>query len=243
LLLTLLLFSKYFKMLKAKVPSSWVKRVLEVDGKDGRVLDLDPDQPLADQLPEGAVDELGNVDWDKVNPTKRSDVNETPPPAENNIPADTFASVKAELAAMRAKAGEMRSGLRKVPAAGEGSATGPTPSSAADISSAAVAAGKARIDRLNAIRAAGGDASSGSAKSGSTDIGRRRQSADEKRRRESQQPRSPSSSSNNRRTHPQAAKSSTTSNSSAKQNIDDLPLKGQWSFCRLSLRLFSQLYT
>jgi hypothetical protein len=61
-------FSKYFKMLKAKVPPSWVKRVLEVDGKDARVLDLDPDQTLADQLPFGAVDEFGTVDWAKVNP-------------------------------------------------------------------------------------------------------------------------------------------------------------------------------
>ncbi|KAL7465435.1 hypothetical protein ACHAXS_005767 [Conticribra weissflogii] len=33
-------------MLKAKVPRSWVKRVLEVDGKDARILDLDPDRPL-----------------------------------------------------------------------------------------------------------------------------------------------------------------------------------------------------
>ena len=80
-------FSKFFKMLKSKVPHSWVRRVLEVKGKDARVLDLDPDQTLAD--------EFGNDDWDKVNPPERPDINETLIEANDSIPADTFASVKA----------------------------------------------------------------------------------------------------------------------------------------------------
>ena len=231
-------------MLKAKVPPSWVKRVLEVDGKDARVLDLDPDQPLADQLPKGAIDEFGNVNWDKANLSKRLDADETPLAADNNIPVDTFASVKAELAAMRAKAGEMTSGLRKVPAdeshnaigrssiaLGKGTATKQTTSSAATISSEAVIASNARIDRLNAIRTAGGggDASSGVTELGLTDIGRRRQSVDEIRRRLPQPP--PPSVSSTRRTFPQSANPAITSNVSVNQTSDNIPLKGQWPCC------------
>ena len=229
-------------MLKAKVPPSWVKRVLEVDGKDARVLDLEPDQPLADQLPKGAIDEFGNVYWDKVNLSKRLDADETPLAAD--IPVDTFASVKAELAAMRAKAGEMTSGLRKVPAdeshnaigrssiaLGKGTATKQTTSSAATISSEAVIASNARIDRLNAIRTAGGggDASSGVTELGLTDIGRRRQSVDEIRRRLPQPP--PPSVSSTRRTFPQSANPAITSNVSVNQTSDNIPLKGQWPCC------------
>ena len=40
------LFSKYFNMLKARVPRDWVKRVMEVDGRDPDVLDMDPNKPL-----------------------------------------------------------------------------------------------------------------------------------------------------------------------------------------------------
>jgi len=60
------IYTKYFKMLKAKVPRSWVKRVLEVDGKDARILDLDPDKPLEEQVAGAGVDEDGNIDWDNV---------------------------------------------------------------------------------------------------------------------------------------------------------------------------------
>ncbi len=233
------IFSKYFKMLKAKVPPSWIKRVLEVDGKNALVLDLDPDQPLADQLPKAAIDELGYVYWDKVNISKSSHLNESPPAADNNIPTDTFASVKAELAAMKAKACEMNSGLRKVPAdeshnaPGKSSsafATKPTTSSAAAISSEAVIASNARIDRLNAIHTGGGgDASSGVNELGVLDIGRRRQSVDEIRRRLPQQP--PPSASSARRTYPQSATPATTSNGSVKQTYDNIPLKGRWPCC------------
>ena len=234
-------FSKYFKMLKAKVPPSWVKRVLEVDGKDARVLDLDPDQTLADQLPHGAVDEFGNVDWDKVNPPKRSDINVPLLAANDSIPADTFVSVKAELAAMKAKAGEMTTGLRKVPAdksldiPGRGSnafskisAPKPTTSLAADISSEAVAASNARIDRLNAIRTAayGVDTFSSNTETAFTDIGRRRQSVDEIRRRLPQPSISSMRSNNLRAATPSINRLK--SNVSVKQSYDDLPLKGPW---------------
>ncbi len=87
-------------MLKANVPPSWVKRVLEVDGKDAQVLDLDSDRTLADQLLFGAADEFGNVDWDKVSLPKRSDSNGNLLAANDIIPAaaDTFGSVRAEFA-------------------------------------------------------------------------------------------------------------------------------------------------
>jgi hypothetical protein len=232
-------------MLKAKVPPSWVKRVLEVDGKDARVLDLDPDQTLADQLPFGAVDEFGTVDWAKVNPPERTDINETLIVANDCIPVDTFASVKAELAAMKAKAGNIASGLRKVPtdeafdAPGRRS-NGPSkisapkasPSLAADISSEAIAASNARIDRLNATRTGcgGGDTSPSITESGFGDVGRRRQSVDEIRRRIPQP--TPSSASSMRSTNMRAATQSTRtinsvkSHDSSKQAYDDLPLKG-----------------
>ena len=238
-------FSKYFKMLKAKVPPSWVKRVLEVDGKDARVLDLDPDQTLADQLPYGAVDEFGNVDWDKANPPERPDINETLLEANVSIPADTFASVKAELAAMKAKAGKITGGLRKVP--GNESLEAPgrrsnelskisapklPPSLAADISSEAIAASHARIDRLNAIRTAavGGDTYLSMTESAFGDIGRRRESVDEIRRRLPQP--TPSLVSSIRSTNLRVATQSTRtinsakSNGSPKQVYDHLPLKG-----------------
>ena len=216
-------YSKYFKMVKAKVPQSWVKRVLEVDGKDARVLDLDPDRTLMDQLPEGAVDEFGIVNWDKVErvatPTSQSNAilsSTANDSNNNNIPADTFASVKAELAMMRAKAGEMTSGLKKVDNSASTKSNSPV-----DISSEALAASNARIDRSKAAAS-----SMEESKSGLTDIGRRRQSVDEIRRRVPQPPPpSLSSSSMVRSTYPSAMPPATTVNVNAKQTNNDLPLK------------------
>jgi hypothetical protein len=72
----------------------------------------------------------------------------------------------------------MTSGLRKVSAYEssaiyKGSATKPTSSSAADISSKAVAASNAQTDCLNAIRTTGGGIDAGVTKLGLSDIGRR----------------------------------------------------------------------
>ena len=39
-------YSKYFAMLNANVPESFVKRVCEIDGKNCLVLDMDPDKPF-----------------------------------------------------------------------------------------------------------------------------------------------------------------------------------------------------
>ncbi|KAL9178540.1 LOW QUALITY PROTEIN: hypothetical protein ACHAXT_001878 [Thalassiosira profunda] len=56
-------FSKYFQMIRSRVPRSWVERVIEVDDKDPAILDLDPNLPLASQIgEEGAEEMLGKVD-------------------------------------------------------------------------------------------------------------------------------------------------------------------------------------
>jgi hypothetical protein len=219
-------------MLKAKVPPSWVKRVLEVDGKDSRVLDLDPNLPLADQLPAGAVDKLGNIDWNSVNLDRSSSSHSMEySDVDNKVVADTFASVKAELASMRAKAGDMSNGLRKVPSdeslpaastsAGESTnPTIPSSSSAADICSAAVAASNSRMMRLNAIRAAGG----GGGDKSSDGLGVKRKTVDEIRRRPPQP-----STSTNRHTIPRPTSSpkfNKQAGGSTKQSYADLPLKG-----------------
>ena len=208
-------------MMKAKVPPSWVKRVLEVDGKDARVLDLDPNLPLSEQV-SGAVDKLGNIDWGSValdrlaasRSMENSDV-------EDKVVVDTFASVKAELASMRARAGGMSNGLRKVPSDESlptANESANPASTAADICSAAIAASNSRMMRLNAIRAGGGDKSS-------NDFGLKRRTVDEIRRRAPQQ-----SPSTNRHTFPRptsSPKSSKQPGGSTKQGFADLPLKGQ----------------
>ena len=212
-------------MLKAKVPPSWVKRVLEVDGKDSRVLDLDPNLPLAEQLP-GAVDKLGNIDWGSVNLERSVSSNSVEhSDVDNTVVVDTLASVRAEIETMRAKAGEMTDGLRKVPSdeslpdvssRGE-STTNPVTTSAADICSAAVAASNSRLIRLNALRAAGGGDKS------SDGLGVKRRTVDEIRRRPPQP-----SPSKNRHTIPRPShKSSKQAGGSTKQSYADLPLKGQ----------------
>ncbi len=208
-------------MLKAKVPSAWVKRVVEVDGKDARVLDLDPNLPLSEQL-SGVVDKLGNIDWGSVNLDRSAaSCSMENSDAKNKVVVDTFASVKAELASMRAKAGDMSNGLKKVPSdeslPATGELTNPA-STAADICSAAVAASNSRMMRLNAIRAGGGDKSSDA-------FGLKRRTVDEIRRRTPQP-----SPSTNRHTFPRplsSPKSSKQSGSSTKQSYADLPLKGQ----------------
>lgn len=42
-------YSKYFAMLKASVPPSFVRRVCEIDGRDPAVLDMDPETPYEPQ--------------------------------------------------------------------------------------------------------------------------------------------------------------------------------------------------
>ena len=42
-------YSKYFAMLKASVPPSFVRRVCEIDGRDAAVLDMDPETPYEPQ--------------------------------------------------------------------------------------------------------------------------------------------------------------------------------------------------
>ena len=43
-------FSKYFQMIRSRVPRSWVERVIEVDDRDPAILDLDPNISLASQV-------------------------------------------------------------------------------------------------------------------------------------------------------------------------------------------------
>jgi len=218
-------------MLKAKVPPSWVKRVLEVDGKNSRVLDLDPNLPLAEQLP-GAVDKLGNIDWGSVNLDRSASSSHSVEHSDvdNKVVVDTLASVKAEIETMRAKAGEMTDGLRKVPSdeslpdvssKGE-STTNPATTSAADICSAAVAASNSRLIRLNALRAAGGGDKS------SDGLGVKRRTIDEIRRRPPQP-----SPSTNRHTIPRPSPKSSKAGASTKQSYADLPLKGQLFYLHL----------
>lgn len=177
-------YTKYFKMIKAKVPRSWVKRVLEVDGRDARVLQLDPDRPLSEQVNGADIDEKGNINWKNVaiNSTESmdssdSDREDTPAVA---IPVDIGASVKAELAAMTARAGEFArkrsNGSESFSLTDRGGKD--IPSAPADISSEALAASNARLDRLKALRVTSGEADSSISK-----IGRRRENVDEIRRR------------------------------------------------------------
>jgi len=234
-------------MLKSKVPLSWVKRVLEVDGKDARVLDLDPDKPLTDQV-DGAVDELGNVEWNNVQRVSSTstlgdssdgDIEEeakerslssimgrgSGSSSAGEIPADTFASVKAELAAMSARAeGALANSLNKAPfdegssspdSSQDGNDVGLSPGStttspgagSTDITSAAVAASNARMNRLRAIRAKNGRGSGSSTSSlnnaNDRDMGRQRRSVDEIRgRRNALPPKMPEAAPVQRKTYP-----------------------------------------
>jgi len=232
-------YSKYFKMLKAKVPLSWVRRVLEVDGKDARVLDLNPDEPLGMQVPNGAVDELGNVNWDNVNVKKQRTDSETSVEeciksstddnTVGNIPSDTFASVKAELAAMSAKAaGE--SLLRTVPSDEEARTTPNTspPSSGSDLTSAAIAASNERMDRLKRLSASSKKKS---------EVGRRRQTTDEIRRRGGfTKPSTATKSSTRNSTAPKSstvtASTEQAGSSDDKTKETDLPLKDDPRFSK-----------
>ena len=155
-------YNKYFKMLKAKVPLSWVKRVLEVDGKDARVLDLDPDVPLQRQI---TLDEYGNIDWDKVvrfrsgsessgdelmgkSPNKRS----SGVSSATKLQLETTDRVKAELAIMTAKAGRLsRESSRQSSLSDSSTDAREIKPNPADISSAAAAASNARLNRLKAM--------------------------------------------------------------------------------------------
>lgn len=248
-------------MLKAKVPRSWVKRVLEVDGKDSRVLDLDPDRPLAEQMPE-AVDESGNIDKSDAQlnlPASDSDdsaaVRLSPSSTGADISADTLSSVKAELAAMTAKAAQFKSRLGSAPSDesvaddedGEADkpvnglslwktavqssmpVAPPASHSGADITSAAVAASNERMKRLRALRTGGSQAAAVStlmAASRSAETGRRRQTHDEIRQR-APAPKAPMAT-DGRHTFPEAKKRGS-DGVIEKSNHEDIPLKGRWT--------------
>lgn len=174
-------YTKYFKMLKAKVPRSWVKRVLEVDGRDARILHLDPDRPLSEQVNGTDIDEEGNINWRNVAINRTESMDSSDSDREDRpaapIPIDIGASVKAELAAMTARAGEFarkRSDGNETKDRGDAN----VPSTPADISSAAIAASNARLNRLKALRVSSGDTDASITK-----IGRRRENVDEIRRR------------------------------------------------------------
>ena len=213
-------YTKYFKMLKAKVPRSWVKRVLEVDGRDARILRLDPDRPLSEQVSCADVDDEGNIDWknvaiDRIDSMDTSDSEGEEKPTKA-IPMDIGASVKAELAAMTARAGEF---ARKRSAGSDGQpmvdrTQHSYSSTPADISSAVIAASNARLNRLKALRVTSDDADSSLRK-----LGRRRDNVDEIRRR-APPPSKP----------PRFRRSSTSSvtssgGGSTDQSYDRLPLK------------------
>ena len=238
------------------MPRSWVKRVLEVDGKDSRVLDLDPELPLKDQLPAletgattAAVTPLECTAHSMASGLAKRDTNS--PAAAGGLPyTDTFASVKAELAVMTARAGRFNAGLRAAPSDEErvlsnGGIAGGEPTgepSRADLTSAAVAASNERMERLRAIRddaaLRGSDVSRGSPRRRRREaigVGRRRQSVDEIRRRLPS--RAAAAGSGSRQTFPQGqaetaeqASSGETLNGEGKQpsSGDDcgLPLKG-----------------
>ena len=220
-------YNKYFKMLKAKVPLSWVKRVLEVDGKDARVLDLDPDKPLKEQIDGVGVDESGNVDWSKVEVFRTEDSDKSVESADeimgkmdrsrdgvsvssntSAIHLEAAASVKAEVAKMAAKAGALpRESLNS-----QSTSTGRKPS-ASDISNAAAAASKARLDRLEAMTTPDRSMS-------------RIKTVDEIRRRPPPAPpRTPKSAAST--TSP-----SVTSSLTRRQNYDHLPLKDDPRFAK-----------
>mmetsp|Transcript_9298 Transcript_9298/g.18757 ORF Transcript_9298/g.18757 Transcript_9298/m.18757 type:complete len:1807 (+) Transcript_9298:262-5682(+) len=177
-------YTKYFKMIKAKVPRSWVKRVLEVDGRDARILQLDPDRPLSEQANGADIDEKGNINWKNVAINRTESMDSSDSDREERpavtIPVDIGASVKAELAAMTARAGEF---ARKRSSGSDSFSLSDrvekdVSSTPADISSAAIAASNARLNRLKALRVTSGDADSSISK-----IGRRRENVDEIRRR------------------------------------------------------------
>lgn len=152
-------YSKYFKMLKAEVPLSWVRHVIEMDGRDSRVLDLDPNKPLGDQLA-GAVNEF-------VNGVVPSDVGEgsaTLPNSDHNAVASMSASTKE---------GEITNGLRAVPFDEDISSNNSNDSSYNSGGNALSQAAVARMKRLKAILADGGSSAS------SRGIGRGRQTTDE----------------------------------------------------------------
>lgn len=209
-------YTKYFKMLKAKVPRSWVKRVLEVDGRDARVLQLDPDRPLSEQVNGADIDEEGNINWKNVAigrtesmDSSDSDREERPAVA---IPVDIGASVKAELAAMTAKA-KTRS-IASFSSRDRGETD--VPATPADISSAAIAASNARLNRLRALRVTSGDADSSISK-----IGRRRENVDEIRRRAPP----PVQPARGRRSPTSSSSVASGGAASANQSYDHIPLK------------------
>ncbi|KAL3782204.1 hypothetical protein HJC23_001024 [Cyclotella cryptica] len=236
-------YSKYFKMLKAKVPLSWVKRVLQVDGKDARVLDLDPDRPLAEQIAGAGVDADGNVDWTNVvvfrtdsdksmesgdEIMRKVDKQNTTSPfssvsGSSDIRLETTASVKAELAIMSAKAGRISRDTNNIGRSDSLYDAKERKPSSVDISSAAAAASNARLDRLKAMRV-GED-------NPTTPVGRRKQSVDEIRRRPppppprtpKQIPLSPSGSS---------VASGERTVATRRQNYDHLPLKDDPRFAK-----------
>lgn len=238
-------YNKYFKMIKAKVPLSWVKRVLEVDGKDARVLDLDPDRPLTEQIAGAGVDEHGNVDWNKVSIFRvgsdrsvessgdelmgKSSKHKTTPRKKqsSDIYNETAANVKAELAIMTAKAGRLsRDSSRSRQSSYSGSSNDAKEQrpSHGDISSEAVAASNARLNRLKAM--ATPDRSTL----------RRKQSVDEIRRRPPPPPpRTPKPS--NQITSPPVSGNSAASIeravvSSRRQTYKDVPLKDDPRFSK-----------
>ena len=228
-------YSKYFKMIKAKVPQSWVKRVLEVDGKNARILDLDPDVPLADQVGACNIDENGNVDWDNITPTTPTQAQ--PDQAEDDgdvrpvIPSEMLNSVKAELAAMTARAGQISRGSgfsgndESTPDIDTGGAK-PSPANPADITSAAVAASNARMIRLSALRA-----NNESSNKKLEEVGRQRKSVDEIRRR---LPTATRDASKRNMTFPSASATSDKSLSSSNRDSadGDLPLKDDPRFAK-----------
>jgi hypothetical protein len=212
-------YTKYFKMIKAKVPRSWVKRVLEVDGRDARILQLDPDRPLSEQVNASDIDEKGNINWKNVaiartDSMESSDSEKEESPA-SAIPADIGASVKAELAAMTARA-RARSPSDSFSFSSRDRDEKVSNATPADISAAAIAASNARLNRLKALRMKSGDDVSISK------LGRRRENVDEIRRRAPQQAQPP----RGRRRSPTPTSSvASGGGASGKQSYEHLPLK------------------
>eukprot|EP01082_Thalassiosira_pseudonana_P005738 g5293.t1 g5293 contig2:178726-180262(+) len=143
------------------------------------------------------------------------------------IPEDTAASVRAELAAMAAKAGRISRESSVSRSASAVSSRGssierdqkPVGATAADISSAAAAASQERLERLKAMRVgAGVTDDSSDVNSASATTGRRRQNVDEIRRRPPPAPKSMA-------TRPSVSPSSASVRART-QSFDHLPLKG-----------------
>jgi hypothetical protein len=55
-------FSKYFQMIRSRVPRSWVERVIEVDDRDPAILDLDPNKSLASQVGDDMTEQILDKD-------------------------------------------------------------------------------------------------------------------------------------------------------------------------------------